>query len=90
MKLHATNEWKPDHEFVRVGDTVNCKPVTGRKFRATVRRIMADDNEVVQEIEVVPLHKAEFRTFHTDRVTRLVQSKSRKGKGLSPQQLLTK
>lgn len=77
-KLVPIEEYRPDRNFIRVGDTVKCKPLSGRSFRGKVLRIMADEEGVVQEVEVVRLgDHAQFRTFRPDRVTRLVQTKTR-------------
>lgn len=80
-KLVPVEEYRPDRNFIRLGDTVKCKPLSGRSFRAKVLRIMADDEGTVIEIEVVRMgDRVQFRTFRPERITRLVQTKTRAAK----------
>ncbi len=69
------DEYRPGRNFVRVGDTVKCRPVSGRSFRGRVLRIFALGSVVV-EIEVLREgdHK-QIRTFVPERVSRVAQSR---------------
>jgi len=72
-------EYRAGRNFVRVGDTVKCKPISGFSFRAKVRRILADESGIV-EVEVVrgiedPSGHCGFRTFRPCRISRVAQSR---------------
>jgi hypothetical protein len=72
------SEYRPGRNFIRPGDLVKCKPVTGVSFRATVCEIREYADGVVT-IEVLggPGGHRAFRSFLANRVSRLAQSKHR-------------
>lgn len=69
-------EYRPNRNFIRVGDTVKCKPTVGKSFKAKVTRIIQHDDGQI-EIEVVGGingHNA-FRTFLPERIERIAQTR---------------
>ena len=70
-------EYRPGRNFIRVGDTVKCKPLVGRSFKAVVTDIAQRDETGEVEITVVGGingHKA-FRTFTPEKIARVAQTR---------------
>lgn len=69
--------YRPGRNFIRLGDTVRCRPLHGRSFDAVVKRIRADaaSGQVV-EVSVVggAGGRRHWRTFTPDRISRRVQN----------------
>ena len=64
--------YESDTGVIKVGDTVNAKPLRKRAFRAVVQRIIADDTGLeIKEVEVVggPGAHRSIRTFVPERIT---------------------
>jgi hypothetical protein len=71
------DEYRPGRNFIRTGDTVKCRPTVGRPFRAVIRHIYQYADEHI-EVEVVggPTGRpASFRTFTSDHIQRVAQSR---------------
>ncbi len=77
MTKQLINEYRPGRNFIRVGDTVKCAPLSGNRFKATVRKIVTDaDTGKVVEVEVARQGDyRQIRTFRPERVTRVAQSR---------------
>lgn len=77
MKLIPVAGYQPNRNWIRVGDTVKCRPLAGGRFEARVRSILADEEGVVREVEVYGGRggRAAIRTFSPERITRMAQSR---------------
>lgn len=77
MTLHEVEGYQPNRNWVRVGDRVKCRPLSGGRFEAKVRKILADEEGVIREVEVVGGRggRSHIRTFRPDRITRMAQSR---------------
>jgi hypothetical protein len=75
--LTDVEEYRPNRNWIRLGDKVRCSPVVGGKFRATVTRIRADEDGVIVEVEVYggKANHEKVRTFPPERIARLAQSR---------------
>lgn len=77
--LHDVDEYFPNRNAIRIGDTVKCQPLRGSRFPATVRRIKVDEYGAVHEVEVFgaekPKRASHIRTFTPDRISRVAQSR---------------
>ena len=70
-------EYRPGRNFIRVGDTVKCKPKVGKSFKAVVTQIAQRDETGEIEITVIggkPGFKA-IRTFTPDKIDRVAQTR---------------
>lgn len=71
-------EYRPagTRNFIRLGDTVKCKPASGTSFRAIVKSIR-QVNGAVREVEVYGGKSGyeKVRTFFPDQISRVAQSK---------------
>lgn len=78
--LKDVGEFRPGRNFVRIGDPVRCRPLVGRPFEATVRRIRVDqETGEAKEIEVVggcPGHPIAIRTLPPARIQRRAATKA--------------
>lgn len=61
--------------FVRIGDTVKCSPHVGRRFLARVLSINEVDGTVQVTVYGGPAGRALTRTFTTDRISRVAQTR---------------
>lgn len=72
-------EYRVGRNFIRVGDTVRCKPLAGSSFKARVTRItrIGDDDSTI-EVSVFGGSKGRgaHRTFSAERITRLAQTRA--------------
>lgn len=68
--------YRTGRNWIKVGDTVKCKPVSGNRFKATVIRITEDSGTGQLEIDVVRQgdHR-QLRTFTPSSITRVAQSR---------------
>jgi hypothetical protein len=78
--LIDVGEFRPGRNFIRIGDPVRCRPLVGRPFEATVRRIRVDqETGEAKEIEVVggrPGHPLAIRTLPPARIQRRAATKA--------------
>jgi hypothetical protein len=75
--LTKVDGYQPNRNWIRVGDRVRCSPTVGGKFKATVRRILVDDDGIVVEVDVYggKANHEKLRTFPPEKITRLAQSR---------------
>ena len=71
-KLHEV----PQYVKFKVGDAVKVKPRVGSRFKGLVLRILADDDDVVREVEILEVRgsgtketRRQIRTVVPDCVT---------------------
>lgn len=77
MKLIPVAGYQPNRNWIRIGDTVMCRPVAGGRFEAKVRSIKADQEGVIREVEVFGGRggRAAIRTFAPDKIQRMAQNR---------------
>ena len=73
--MTALTEYRTGRNFIRVGDTVRCTPHVGRRFTARVTAIAEVEGAIQVTVYGGPAGRALTRTFTTDRITRLAQTK---------------
>lgn len=76
-KTHiGLTEYREGRNFIRIGDTVKCKPISGNRFRATVWAIRAEEDGTVVEVTVIRQgDHGGFRTFRPEKISRVAQSR---------------
>jgi hypothetical protein len=58
------------HWTLKPGDNVKCKPLSGSRFLATVRKLKLNDDGELVEVEVVGGKNNAIRTFSPDKISR--------------------
>jgi len=78
VRLKTATEYRPNRNYVHLGDPVQCRPRVGWPFPAVVVRVRVDDNGVCQEVDVYGAPRGRppaTRTFHPSRITRKAVSR---------------